>query len=262
MTADFVLIYLLTISVILVAIGAGYYLGTFNLKREKYSKPPSLGSVIGAMLGLLGFVLALTFSMVSSRYDVRKALVLEEANAIGTAYLRTDFLGDPFNSQSKILLKQYVDNKASYNDKSSYSDQKIVSRVLLEGEKIQDQLWTVALSAPAEFKNTEGYALYIESLNQVIDIHTLRITQGLQYRLPKTVWLLLYVITMLSMFAVGYEFGINESGSVLGSVLLAMMFAAVVMIIGDLDRSYRSSLVKVSQQPILELQKKLQNSMP
>lgn len=253
MTTHLLFTYLLTVLLILVAIGSGYYIGTFNLKQRKAQKAPSLGSVIGAMLGLLGFILALTFSMVSSRYDARKALVLEEANAIGTAYLRTDFLEEPIKSQSQALFKKYIDNKAAY-DKTNY---KVIEDVLVEGEKLQDQLWALALSSSPESKNTEPYALYIDSLNEVIDIHILRYTQGIQYRLPKIVWFLLYGITALSMFAVGYEFGINESGSVLGSVLLAMMFAAIVMIISDLDRAYRSSLVKVSQQPILDLQKKI-----
>lgn len=84
---------------------------------------------------------------------------------------------------------------------------------------------------------------------------------SLQYRIPQGVWYLLYGITILTMMAVGYEFGINGAFSFLGSVLLALMFSAVILVITDLDDSSRSLFLDVSQQPLIELQQKLNSSV-
>ena len=248
--------YVVMVVVVLISIGIGFKLGEKTRKSQKDRKKTSLGSIIGAMLALLAFILALTYSMVSTRYAARKELVLDEANAIGTAILRTDFLEEPIGAESRKLLKEYVSVKAQYD-----ANIKNLPTLLEDSLTIQEQLWFLAVKSK-QSENPVLFALYIESLNEVIDIHALRYAQGIQYRLPSGIWFLLYFVSVLAMLAVGYEFGINDSGNILGALLLALMFSAVVLLISDLDKAAQSVLVKVSQEPIIELDKMLNSSDP
>ena len=244
------------VAVVLISIGIGFKLGERTRRNQENSKKTSLGSIIGAMLALLAFILALTYSMVSSRYAARKELVLDEANAIGTTILRTDFLETSIGSESRKLLKEYVSIKAQYD--TNFEN---LPTLLEDSLTIQEQLWSLAVKSK-QSENPALLALYIDSLNEVIDIHALRYAQGIQYRLPGGIWFLLYFVSVLAMMAVGYEFGLNDSGNLLGALLLALMFSAVVLLISDLDKAAQSILVKVSQEPIIELDKSLKSSDP
>ncbi|MDR9404288.1 MAG: hypothetical protein RI580_12700 [Halothece sp. Uz-M2-17] len=251
------LTYFAIVAFVLLSIWIGIHLGQYIQRHKKNGKNLSAGSIVSAMLALLGFMLALTLSLVSSRYAARKALVLEEANALGTAILRTDFLEEPLRTQSRQLLIDYVDLRSQVQDIRNISQ---LQKLLVDSEAIQDELWSLANKASSEEKDTEVFALYIQSLNEVIDLHSERYNQGLQYRLHPTIWFLTYFVTMLAMVAVGYEFGLSNSGSVLGFLLLALMFSAIVLVILDLDKTATKSLIPVSQQPIIDLQEKLKSS--
>jgi len=247
-----VLSYLIMVVVVLLLIGIGIRLGKYSRRQRNNQNNLSLGPIIGAMMVLLAFILGFTLSMVSSRYAARKQLLLDETNAIGTAWLRTDFLEEPFRTESRKLLKKYVDIRVEVGQ-----DIKKLPQGLADSELIHDLLWSQLKKASNQTKDSVLLGFYLQSLNEVIDIHSKRYTTTVQYHLPRSITLLLYFISILAMLAVGYEFGINGSGSFFGSLLLALMFSAVVLIILDLDRSAKSLLIKVNQKPIMELQKKL-----
>jgi hypothetical protein len=255
MKLAFLLPYGLITVMILLMIGLGFIVGKRIRHRNKNPKDVSLGSIISVILALLGFILALLLSLVSSRYAERKQLVLQEANAISTAILRTNFLEEPIRSQSRQLFIQYVDLKVEAIKLKADN----VPELVAEAENLQNQLWIVANQASNETKNSETFALYIESLNQVIDLHSERFYYALRYRLHPTLWFFLYFMITLAMLSVGYEFGINNSGSVFGAFLLALVFSSVIFIIFDFDQPSFKALIPVSQQPMLDLQKKLNN---
>jgi hypothetical protein len=248
--------FLITVGIVLLSIAIGFGLGGYSRRHNKSDKKPSLGSIIGAMLALLGFILALTFSIASSRFDARKQLVLDEANAIGTAFLRTDFLAEAPRTESRKLLKEYVNIRVE-----AVQNIEKLPQALVDSEVLQDRLWSQVNDRSNQTQDSELFALYIQSLNEVIDLHSERVTVGLQYRIPQNVWLLLYFVTTLAMLVVGYEFGLNDAGSFLGGLLLAFMFSAIISIVVDLDRSNNSLLVQVSQEPMIELQQKLNSSV-
>jgi hypothetical protein len=103
------------------------------------------------------------------------------------------------------------------------------------------------------------FGLYTQALNDVIDLHTKRVTVALQYRIPSSIWLALYFLTILAMAAVGYHFGISGSGNYWISLLLAFAFSAIILLIADLDRPLEG-LLKVNQKPMIELQQQLSSS--
>lgn len=234
----------------LLSIRAGFRAGAYRRRRAEEAEGP-LGSVVGAMLGLLAFVLAFTFGIASSRFDTRKHLVLEEVNAIETAYLRAGLLPEPQRNESRRLLRRYVDIRAEFS-----TDRAKLAQGLAESEALQAQLWSIAVPLARTDLNSDIGALYIESLNRVIDLHTARVTVGLQYRVPVIVWIGLLLVTVLSMAGVGYQFGVAGRGGLLIHVVLALAFSAVVYLIADLDRPLHG-LLQVSQQPMIELRERL-----
>jgi hypothetical protein len=248
-------LYIITASVVFLSIMIGYWLGSFVQRKGKSKKEPKIGSIIGAMLGLLAFILAFTFGAATSRYDAKKQLLLDEVNAIGTTFLRTDFLADSTGAEAKNLIKKYVDLRVGL-----VKNQKKLPLVIKESEKIQNQLWSQLSSATNKETDPIMIGLYIESLNEVFDLHTKRVTVGLQYRIPGSIWITLYFVTILTMLAVGYEFGLNGVKSILISLILALAFSAFIELIADLDRGVSGTL-QVNQRPIIELQQKLNSSV-
>ena len=123
-------------------IEAGWWLGNWRRQRSKEEKDAPIGSAVGATLGLLAFLLAFTFGMAASRFDNRKQIVLQEANAIGTTYLRVDFLPDRRAREARNLLREYTALRAGV--KASIMSPEGMARP----SAIHDQLWAIANTAP------------------------------------------------------------------------------------------------------------------
>ena len=130
-----------TVVLTLAAVEAGYWLGKWRLRRE-HEHDTTAGATVGITLGLLAFTLALTFSMAADRFDMRRELVLEEANAIGTTYLRAALLSTPANSEARALLRQYVDTRL----KAATQPGKFAEGVK-RSEELQGLLWRQAVEA-------------------------------------------------------------------------------------------------------------------
>ena len=101
-------LYIITAAIVLLSAEAGWRLGNYRRQLPQHEKDAPVGAVVGATLGLLAFLLAFTFGMAASRYDTRKQLVLQEANAIGTTYLRAEMLPEPQRSEIRNLLREYA----------------------------------------------------------------------------------------------------------------------------------------------------------
>lgn len=250
----FILIYIVTVGVVLASIGIGFRFGS---RTQRYQKSrnidvASVSTLVGAMLALLAFILAFVFSMTSARLDARKQLVLDQANTIATTMLRTDFLAETPRLESRKLLKEYVNLGVE-----AVQDREKIPQALVQLEAIQNRLWSLANDSSNQAQDSELLGRYIDSLNELIDLHSKRVVVGIQYRIPRGVWFIVYFITILTMMSVGYEFGLNGSSSPLGFLLLALMFSAVIIIIVDLDDSAKTFFLDVSQQPLIELQEKL-----
>lgn len=242
---------LFTVAMVLVSIACGYWAGTIRRKGSEGAPEGPVGSVVGAVLGLLAFMLAFTFSMSAGRFDTRKQLLLDEVNAIGTAALRAQLLPEPHRTECHDLLKQYVDIRVA-----GVLDVQKLPQALKDSEVIQNQLWAHAVALARADMNSDIGALFVESLNELIDLHTSRATVALQYRIPPVIWAVLFALTILSMGGVGFQFGILGRFSIAVNLILAVSFALVIFLIADLDRA-TTGLLKVSQAPMLELQQKL-----
>ena len=226
------------------SIEVGWRIGNYRrLHAEQEGKAP-IGAAVGATLGLLAFLLAFTFGMAASRFDTRKQNVLLESNAVGTTYLRADFLPGEARDAARSLLQEYAAHR------SGGMAAIMTPEGMEKSAKILNQFWTLSAVAVKGI-DSEATALYIESLNEIIDADAIRVT-GLRNRIPNTIWLMLVIVTIFSMASLGYEFGLSGNRSWITTILLVIAFTAVITLIADLDRP-QSGFIQVSQQPLIDL---------
>ncbi|QJE98818.1 hypothetical protein [Luteolibacter luteus] len=257
MNLDFIPIWVLlaiTILLVLFSLEGGYRLGHRSRRKSEDEKESPVSAIAGSILGLVAFVMAFTFGIVTDRYDSRKGLVREEANSVGTTYLRTDFMAEPDSSESKTLLKQYVIDRLDFTERirSGKMSQEEYSAGMAKAGGVHKRLWELAVINARKDMNSDVAALYIDSLNGLIDLHALRVAVALQARIPMAIWLSLATLTFLGMLAVGYQMGIAGSKRSLVQPILAISFSLVIALIASLDRP-NASFIKVSQQPFVDL---------
>jgi hypothetical protein len=236
------------------ALEGGYRLGRWRQARNEDEKVAPIGAMVGFVLALFAFMLAFTFGMAASRFDSRRQAVLEEANAVGTAYLRTQILHEPQRSESARLLREYVNVRAHGIQEGKLEE--TIARSL----EIQKQLW---LEATKEAKDHPGpiASLYIQSLNQMIEMHAKRVQIGMRSRIPITIWLGLFALALLAMSSVGYQAGLSPTRRSPAMLGLLLAFASVFFLIADLDRPFEGYLA-VSQQAMADLQNTMNSSKP
>src|SRR5262245_20963282 len=158
------LLFALVTLAVLAAIEVGFRLGRAALRRQGDEKESPVSAITGTTLGLLAFILAFTFAIVSDRYDARKGLVRDEANAIRTAFARSEFLPEADRGEAAKLLKEYVDARVEF---VRSADLARVRQALVDAERIQRRLWEVAVANARLDMNSDVAALYVESLNDV-----------------------------------------------------------------------------------------------
>jgi hypothetical protein len=218
--------------------------------RAANEKEAPVGSIVGAVLGLVAFMLAITFGNAASHFDSRKQLVLAEANAIGTTYLRAGLLPESQRAEIRSLLREYVAVRIKAPRVET------VEHAVAESEELQDRLWLKAAALSANNPGAITYGLLIQSLNELIDLHAKRVTIGLRSRIPGHIWATLYFVTVVSMSALGYHIGLTRTRSPFAVIALTLAFSAVILVIADLDRSQKG-LITVSQQALVDLQTKI-----
>jgi hypothetical protein len=205
--------------------------------------------MVGATLGLLAFMLAFTFGMAASRFDTRKQLVLDEANAIGTTYLRTAMLPEQ-RDDVRALLRSYVDARLDAVRSGR------VAEAIQRSEEIQGQLWSAATAVGLHHPDSIVVGLFVGSLNELIDLHAKRVTAGLRNRIPGAIWLTLLTIATLSLGVMGYHAGLVGTTRSLAIIVVAVTFSAVIVLIADLDRPQEGTLT-VSQQALVDVRQSM-----
>lgn len=224
----------------------------YRKAKAKDSTEPEapIGALVGGILGLLAFILAFTFSMASSRVDARKHLVLEEANIVGTAYLQAGLLPSPFQNNFRNIIHEYVDLRLDLV--------KPVSEIITRSEEIHVLLWRetellfeVEMDAPFR-------AVFVQTINELIDTHENRKTIALVHKIPNNLWLVLILLAMTSMFAMGYQVGSSGKARIRGTVLLAVAFALVILMIVLMDKPEH---YHVNQQPMIDVQKMIKSEV-
>ncbi len=242
-------------ALILLTVEGGYRLGRWRHARASDEKDAPVGAMVAAVLGLLAFMLAFTFSLAASRFEARRQAILEEANAIGTTYLRARLLPEPQRTEIAKLLRAYVNVRVH-----GVLDGKIAEAVA-RSEQLHDQLWSQATAAAEKNPGSIMTGLFIQSLNEVIDLHAKRVLVGLRSRIPISIWGGLGALAVVGMASVGYQAGLSATRRSPAGLLLVLAFAGVLLMIADLDRP-REGFLKVGQEAMTDLQRSMQSSQP
>ena len=201
----------------------------------------------GGMLALLGLLLGFTFAAASQRFDARKQLVLDEANAIGTAYLRATAV--PGGEEVAELLRRYVDVRLEGAASRNPED---FRRAVGESERLHDAMWS-RVAALARANPDPLRTLLLVAVNEVIDLHEKRLT-AMRNHVPTIILVLLLVVSVLTMASLGHAAGASggRSGMLSTALTFAMLVTVVIMVVVDLDRPERG-LIRVSQQSLQTL---------
>src|SRR3954454_16329105 len=174
---------LIVFAIVLGGALVGVFAGRLLREHSDALREP-LGVLQGALLGLVGLVLAFGLALAVGRYESRRAAVVDDANAIGTTYLRAQTLSEPIRTQSLVLLRRYADTSLRLSH--AIPNSPAARQVIDDGDELQRQLWALAGQALAGSPQASAQRLYVEALNEMIDMQTVRIA-GLNNRVPRTV---------------------------------------------------------------------------
>ncbi len=229
---------------------AGYRLGRKAAHEGESPTSGQVGAIQGAILGLLGLLLGFSFSGAASRFLEKQDLILQEANAIGTVYLRADLLDEPYASQIRSTLADYVRHRLDASKRlGASSDAQPLAALESDVAKFHAQLWAAARDGVRAKPATT--AVVLDAVNLVIDLHTTRVTAG-QKRLPGFVLALLVLCSMLGMAAIGYGCGLAGRRDLPMTLSLVILFAAALWTTIDLDYP-RAGLIRLSDAPLEKL---------
>jgi len=188
------------------------------------------GVVDAAIFGLFGLVIAFTFSGAASRFDTRRNLIVEEVNAIGTAYLRLDIL--PVEAQPGLRdgFRRYLDSRIQVYRK--YPDAAAVAAELENVKRVESQIWTQALAA--ERNSAPAARLLLPALNQMFDISTKR-TMAMNMHPPTAIYAMLFGLALIASTIAGYGMARAESRAWFHVIGLAAVVAIVAYVILDIE---------------------------
>jgi hypothetical protein len=245
-------VFLATLLLVLLCVEVGYRLGQLRRQRSEREKEAPVGGMVAALLGLVALMLAFTFGLAGARFDARRQVVLDEANAIGTTYLRAAMLPEPHQARLRTLLREYVDVRVN----AVLSPTADVRQAVRRSEQLHNLLWAEAVAAANQSPNSIIAGLFVQSLNEVIDLHSKRVTVGLRSRIPASIWIGMYGISVLALLSLGYHSGLAGTSRSAAILAVAIALSTVVWLIADLDRPREGSL-RVGQQAMIDLQKSI-----
>ena len=229
---------------------AGFKLRLNRNKKNITDTHTGLGPAEGALLGLLSLLLAFTFNLSASRYDARRQTIIDEANNIGTAILRTQLYPDSTRDYLKTDFKKYVEARIKYYETGN--DEEKTQAALSNSSLISQRIWNNVAALSQKPENILRSQQMIPALNNMIDITTTRDDKRVAY-VPNSILNLLFILCLTTAFIIGY----GRKEKKIDSILLfgfTLMICITVYLILDLDHA-RSGIITMDKAhlKILEL---------
>jgi hypothetical protein len=246
----------LVLAVLIVVFVGSAWIGG-RVGRRDHAPASHVGTIQTSLLGLLALLLGFSFAMAQSRYETRQTLVIDEANAIGTAYLRAQMLPAPEAQEVAEALRRYVDLRLSRL--GSRMDGPVFQQALQETGRLHDYLWARAVTATRKAP-TITVSLFVTALNDVIDVHGKRLAAARNH-VPEIVLLLLGLVGMAALAVTGFSARLDGGRSWWPTATTGVLVAVVIVVILDLDRP-RQGLITVSQQSLVDLRDSLTPARP
>ena len=250
------LLFLITVILLLVVAEVGFRIGLWIQRRNpEPGGTPMTGVVVGGMLGLMAFLLAFCIGIVINQHNGRKAMVVTEANAVGTAYLRAGFLDEPDRDMTRDLLQEYVEIRLD-----AVADPSLLDAAQIRSAEIHNELWSIVENVVGQGNESAIMAIFVDSINEVIDVHSDRLAAA-DLRLPEVLWIALYAASVLSFLLVGVSSSTDGKRDPLAILLFVLAFVAVLIIIVDLNRAGQGILT-VSQSAMSDLLRSMTTPTP
>nr|WP_315202071.1 hypothetical protein [uncultured Flavobacterium sp.] len=225
---------------------------TGNYIRNKKHNEEKLTETSG-LVALLFFLLAFTFGMSGDRYDSRRKIVIEEANDIGTAILRSDLYPDSTRTLFRKDFKEYVETRISYYQVGA--DVKGILKADSLSQVISSKLWKLTCDLSKDPANLVATQQMIPALNTMIDITTSRLA-GEKAKVPKSILIMLFFLALISAFYSGYSEGRKGKIDWLIQIGFCLLVSLVVLFTLDLDRPRRGFVnLDVPNETIIDLRK-------
>lgn len=203
----------------------------------------------GSILAIMGLLLGFTMSMSVSRFDTRRRLVLEEASAIKTVYLRMQALPPPESSELQDLLRQYAASRLRVSQNAL--DIRLLEQGRNEDARLQREIWSRTVALAQKDPHSMPVALLMESLNKAFDVAGSRWISFVAH-VPESVVYVNAVMGLVAILLVTYDFGMSRYRHALSTVIMVCSITMVMSLIVGLDRPH-SGAIRVSQQPLIDL---------
>lgn len=210
----------------------GRWIGQRRAARAEDVGAEGSAAVEAALLALLGLLVAFSFSGAEGRLQARRALIVEEANAIGTAYLRVDLLPDGERPAVKALFRRYVDARIAYY--RQLLDTQAARMHKARAQDLQQQLWTAMLAGASRAAGERATLLVVPSLNSMIDVTSAR-DAALWMHIPLPVFVLLAVLSAICALFVGMGMAAARRVSLLHVFAFAGTLALTAYVILNIE---------------------------
>jgi hypothetical protein len=216
---------------------------------DERSKAYNSNLQTGAM-GLLALLLAFAFSMSATRYETRKQLLVDETNAIGTAWLRARMLAQPFQGAISRLMRDYTSARLNDYQVAILNDETLAAAE--NGlQRVQNELWSQTTGVSAQDPRPVPTGLFIQALNSAFDAASKR-DAARENHVPQPVLYFLFVVTILTMALLGFGCGLGDHRNLPATMALCVLVSLVILVIMDLDRP-RRGLIEIDQKPMVQL---------
>ncbi|MBI2685561.1 MAG: DUF4239 domain-containing protein [Acidobacteria bacterium] len=225
---------------LLACLEIGYRMGR-RLSADREFAHEGTGAIEGAVFALLGLLLAFSFAGGTSRLEARRQLIIQEANAIGTAYLRVDLLPDGEQVEMRRLFREYLDSRLRVYDKLPELHDADVE--IANAAKIQGRIWSRATTASRTDTTQNAARLLLPAINEMIDVTTSR-TVALHTHQPPLILALLISVALLSGLLAGYAMSKRQTRSWPHIFIYALAVSITVYAVVDLDYP-RSGLIRL-----------------
>ena len=212
------------------------------------------GYVVSAVLGLLALLMGFTFSLAVDRFDARRVLVLEEANAVGTAYLRAQLLEEPHRTRISELLVNYTDNRIALG--TAPPDR--IPPLLAENDRMLTDLWAATASAFVTIKGLDFSSTFVDSVNNVIDLDASR-KMARMARVPTEVFVVLFIYLIVTAGVLGYVFVGNRGRG--AAIFMLLLLTLSLLLILDIDRPTKGG-IREAQTAMEQLRASFKNQPP
>lgn len=234
------------VGVLLLSLEAGYRSGRRARHDVETAASSQVGAVQGALLGLLGLLLGFSFAAAGARFLERQDLIVVEANAIGTAYLRAELLAEPHRFALRDALRRYTEHRLAV---AARLRGPVAPTVASDVDRLHAAIWSAAMAGVTDRPGSAVSVL--PPVNEVIDLHSVRVAAGRKH-LPLLVMGLLVACSALAIGVIGYGCGLGGRRSAPLTVPLAILIGTALWITIDLDHP-RAGLIQLSDAPLAAL---------